>query len=542
MYYDMQKEVFIYTTLMLLIIIPSAYAVDEKQIYSGTIYSHQTNTANISNEIYTFSLSSAHDKAIITLPPNSRVIVKNDSCETTENYKICVSNSGFWYHNTTLDDDIYKASVKIYSFLAETAEVELTRTVANTNFLIGEQTKISVVIKNTGNVDATNIVYSDPIPTSFAITQISDCVVYTNSTHRIVKWEGSLKKGMEKRCSYKIKALQNTTFKSQAYITYNNGVKIVKSHSDTSTIIIPNYQLNMLLTLDKNKVKLGQVTNLNINLTNINNNNSITITSFKITIPDELDISTPPKYLTQDYKELSWDGNLIKGETKVFNVKLKSKYIGNYTLKPKASFIIKNIRKDVEKSISINSYGDTLLMLLRVSKEIPSSEKLNIPVTIKNPSSTHSFKDIELIIESELSDFIKITRKIDNLKPLELKEIKDIYFTTPNIVGKKNYSVNLKIIYKSECNQILETNQEKIVTVIGEEGTVSPIINETSITKEDVGNHPAKLNINLKKLVESGKDNFSIHSLLISVGVFFIFVLLSNLYIGYKRGHRRNSY
>ena len=118
MYYDMQKEVFIYTTLMLLIIIPSAYAVDEKQIYSGTIYSHQTNTANISNEIYTFSLSSAHDKAIITLPPNSRVIVKNDSCETTENYKICVSNSGFWYHNTTLDDDIYKASVKLFDGLA----------------------------------------------------------------------------------------------------------------------------------------------------------------------------------------------------------------------------------------------------------------------------------------------------------------------------------------------------------------------------------------------------------------------------------------
>ncbi len=538
----MQKEVFIYITLMLLIIIPSAYAVDEKQIYSGTIYSHQTNTANISNEIYTFSLSSAHDKAIITLPTNSRVIVKNDSCETTENYKICVSNSGFWYHNTTLDDDIYKASVKIYSFLTETTEVELTRTIKTTEFLIGEQTKIDVTLKNTGNVDATNIVYSDPIPTSFAITQISDCVVYTNSTHRTVKWSGSLKKGMEKRCSYKIKALQNTTFKSQASITYNNGVKIVKSHSETSTIIIPNYQLNMILTLDKNEVKLGQVANLNINLTNINNNNSIAITSFKITIPDELDISTPPKYLTQDYKELSWEGKLTKGETKIFNIKLKSKYIRNYTLKPKASFIINNIRKEVEKSISLNSYGDTLLMLLRVSEEIPSSEKLNIPVTIKNPSSTHSFKDIELIIESELPDFIEITRKIDNLKPLELKEIKDIYFTAPDVVGKKNYSVNLKIIYKSEYNQILEAKEEKIVTVIGGEGTVSPIINETGITKEEVDNHPAKLNINFKKLVESGKDSFSIHSLLISVGVFFIFVLLSNLYIGYKRGHRRNSY
>ncbi len=542
MYYNMQKKVFLYIIFLLLIIIPSAYAVDEKQIYSGTIYSNQINTVNISNKIFSFTLSSAHDKVIITLPTNSYVIVKNGSCETTKNYELCVTNPEFWYHNTTLDDDIYKVSIKIYSLLLETTEIELTRTVGNTGFLIGEQTKIEVTLKNTGNVEATNIVYSDSIPSSFAITQISDCVSSANSTHRTVKWYGSLKKGTEKRFSYKIKALQNTTFKSQASIIYNNGVKIVKSHSGTSTIIIPNYQLNMILTLDKNEVKLGQEANLNINLTNINNNNSITITSFKITIPDELDISIPPKYLTQDYKELSWEGKLTKGETKLFNIKLKSKYIGNYTLKPKASFIINNIRKDVEKSININSYGDTLLMLLRVSKEIPSSEKLNIPVTIKNPSSTHSFKDIELIIESELPDFIKITRKIDNLKPLELKEIKDIYFTAPDVVNKKNYSVNLKIIYKSDYNQILEANQEKILTVIGRKEAVSPVINETDITKEEADTPSAGWNISLKELVKSGKDNFSIRSLMIPLGIFFIFVLLSALYMSYKKGHPRNSY
>ncbi len=536
----MQKEVFIYITLMLLIIIPSTYAADEKEIYSGTICSNQINIVNISNEIFSFSLSSAHDKAIITLPTNSYVIVKNGSCETTENYKICVSNPEFWYHNTTLDDDIYKMPIKIYSFLLATTEIELTRTVETTEFLIGEQTKIEITLKNTGNVDATNIVYSDPIPTSFAITQISDCVVYTNSTHRTVKWYGSLKGDMEKKCFYKIKALQNATFKSQASIVYNNGVKIVKSNSEVSTITIPNYQLNMILTLDKNEVKMGQEANLNINLTNINNDNSITITSFKITIPDELDISTPPKYLIQGYKELSWEGKLAKGETKIFNIKLKSEYLGNHTLKPKASFIINNIRKDVEKSIILNSYGDTLLMLLRVSKEIPSSEKLNIPVTIKNPSSTNSFKDIELIIESELPDFIKITRKIDNLKPLELKEIKDIYFTSPDVAGKKNYSVNLKIIYKSDYNQILETNQEKIVTVVGRTEAVSPIINKTDITKEEADNPSTRKNISLKELFKPGKYNFSIRSLMIPIGIFFIFVLFSAFYMGYKRGHPKN--
>jgi len=538
----MQKEVYIYITLLLLIIIPSVYAVDEKEIYSGTIYSNQINAINITNKIFSFTLSSAHDRVIITLPTNSIVNVWNDSCETTENYELCVTNSEFWYHNTTLDDDIYKASIKIYSLLLETTKIELTRTVETTEFLIGEQTKIAVILKNTGNVKATNIVYSDSIPNSFIVTQISDCVAYANSTHKTIKWYGSLNKGMEKRCSYKIKALQNTTFKSQASISYNNGVEQVQSNSKISTITVPDYQLNMVLTLDKDEVKLDQEINLNINLTNINKDNSITITSFKIIIPEGLDISTLPRYLIQDYKELSWKGSLDKGETKLFNIKLKSKYIGNHTLNPKISFMINNIRKDVEKSISLNIYGDTLSMISKVSKEVLSSEKLNIPVTIKNPSSTHSFKDIEIIIESDLPDFIKITKKIDNLKPLELKEIEDVYFTAPEVVDNKNYSINLKIIYKSDYNQILETNQEKIITVIGKKEVVSPVINETSITKQEADNPPVKLNLSLKELFKSGKYNFSIQSLIIPLGIFFIFILLSAVYMSYRRKHRRNSY
>jgi len=109
-------------------------------------------------------------------------------------------------------------------------------------------------------------------------------------------------------------------------------------------------------------------------------------------------------------------------------------------------------------------------------------------------------------------------------------------------VDNKNYSINLRIIYKSEYNQILEANQEKIVTVVGREETVSPVINETSITKKEADNSPAKLNISLKELFKSGKYNFSIRSLMIPLGIFFIFILLSALFMGYKRRHPKRSY
>ena len=67
-------------------------------------------------------------------------------------------------------------------------------------------------------------------------------------------------------------------------------------------------------------------------------------------------------------------------------------------------------------------------------------------------------------------------------------------------------------------------------------------ITKEEITKEGADNNPVKLNIDLKELVKSIKDSFSVRSLMISIGVFFIFFLFSNLYMGYKRGHSRNSY
>ncbi len=540
---NMQKKSFFYTIFLLLIIVSSAYAADERQIYSGDIYSHQTNVVNITNKIFSFSLSSSHDMVFINLPTNSAVIVKNDSCETKDDYEICVTNSGFWYHNTTFDEDIYKASVKIYSLLLETTKIELTRSVETAEFLIGEQTKIMVNLKNTGNVEATSIVYSDLIPNSFAITEAPECVIkYTNSTHKTVKWNGNLKGGAEKNFYYRIKALQGITLKSQASVSYNNGVKKVQANSKTSTITVPDYQLSMILTLDKKEVKIGQEANLNINLTNINNEESITSISFKITIPPDLEISTPPKYLIQDYKELSWKGTLEEGETKLFNIKLKSNYIGNHTLKPKASFIINNLRKESEKQISLNVYEKTLSIYTKISKDLLSSSESNISLEIKNPSQTYSFKDINVIIESDMPNFMEITEKIDNLKPLESKKIDNIYFTAPDIIDKKNYSINIKIVYESEYNQILESNKENIITVIGEKEEASTTMSEEDITKQEANTPSAGRNFSLKELIKSGSYNFSISSLKIPLAIFFIFFLFSILYINYKRGHSRNSY
>jgi len=512
--------------IFLFILLPFVCAVDEdaineELIYSDDVYSGQT--VNISGETFTFSLSTSNDRLSVKLPSGLGIILKNKSCEIRDNYDICFTGTEFWYHNYTLDWDFYKASVKIYVVLSE---IELTKTVDKTNPLIGEETKIDLTIKNTGDREATNIIFSDNIPSSFAITDISGCSIEDNN----IKWYGSLDKNLEKKCSYKIKALSKTTFNSKASLKYNDGVKLVQLYSDTQTITVPDYQLNISIELDKNNTEIGQNINLDITLTNVNNEKDISVELFSITIPYGLKVTTVPRYLNQDFNKYFWKGTLSKEESTSFNFKLKGEFVNNYTLRPKASFIINSLRKEIEKPTYINVYTPSLSIDYRINKAVlRSSEKANIVIEIKNPSTIHSFKDIELVIESELPGIEKITKKLDRLKPLESKKVSDLSFTAPDVEARKEYTINISLNYESDYNQVLRLKEEKTVTVIRKGEIVGPVINETNITEIEEKENVSLVEENITQ--QGGESKIkkyasTIFFIVIIIGIFFIIILI----------------
>jgi len=394
----MKKKEVLYI-IFILLLIPSVYAINRELIYSDYVYPGQS--LNVSNEIFTFSLSSSNDQLSVTLPSGSGFILGINTSKIKDDYDIYFTGTSFWYHNYTLDKDFYKAYVKIYNVLPNTAKLELTRTFEGTELLINEQTEIEVIIKNIGDIKATNIIYTDSFPKTFEITEISEGLIEYTSSASAIKWTGNLLVGNEEKLSYKIKALEKAEFESKASLSYNNGTGTVEIYSDAETITVLDYQLNVSMDLDKDKIEIGEESNLNINLTNINNENDIRA-ELSITIPQGLRIVSH-KYLDKDSRKLSWKDTLSPGESKSFNIRLEGVSKKIFTLKPEIIFTINDITKNIEKNLNLN-----------VGVDIPTE-----PTVIKTVPVAEEPKPEEIKVEEE-------EPVVEESEPIEEEPVKEI--------------------------------------------------------------------------------------------------------------------
>ncbi|MCK4521435.1 MAG: hypothetical protein KAU20_02590 [Nanoarchaeota archaeon] len=522
----MQKKRFLYAVL-LIIILPFVYADEEGVIYSGTIYSNQTEKVGIGNQTFTFDLiGSGH--LIVDLPSYARLIVQNGSCDSKEGYDICTNGSTFLYYDNNLNKEVYSIDVKIYKF-EKKAEIELTKIIESAYLLIDEETKINIELENTGDTKAVDIVYLDIIPSDFEIVKTVDVIIEKiNSTHRNIRWEGSLLKGKKTTFVYKIKALNKITFESKPSLAYNDGVEIIKADTGTQTITVPDYRLNMTYGLDKEKIKIDGEASLDIILTNIDDKKDFWGTSLIITIPQGLEIMTNSEKLIKDENGLRWTGKISKQGSVKFNIKLKGKFIKNHTLGIKTAFSINGTKKNIEKTINLEVYGDTLTIEPIIDKSVQSSAESDIFIQVRNPSTKYSFKDVELTLESNIPGIEKIKRNLGKiLKPLGHVQINNISFIAPE--QNKDYSINITLRYLSEYGQFIKVKQEHIVTVIRGEDKEERYSPETVV--EETIQEPKKIIKETQEEESKEKDIFISNIIMKLFGIIFIALIVSYFYL-----------
>lgn len=461
----MEKKRLFYLILLVLLL-PPTYAKDKSLVYSETVY-HETKV-NITEEEFTFNLISI-ERIFIDLPSGSGLTIRNESCELIEDYDICVNNTGLWYHDGILDQDFYQASVKVYQFLQDRANLNLTREITNTPVLIGDQTTINVNIKNIGNNKATGIIYQDPIPSVFLITQVYGCTLEkTNATHHTMIWRGTLNKNQEKSCSYTLLAQNQTTFESKASLRYDNQVEIITNESKTKTIEVPEYQLRIGYEIYDYMLKTNKDFTIGITLTNLNNDSEIRVQSFSVTIPSKLEIRSYSKKLLKSNRQLSLNDVLQPNTSIELNITLKSNVMDDFTLNPKAKYSINRIVKENEKKINLEIKGDKLYLIPKIVKTVANQDKANLTIEIRNPSSLSSFQNIIITIKSSLPSLNNITRNLNELKPSESK-FELVFFTTQEVTKDTNYSLNITLSYTSQNDQQLSTTKQQVIKVIGKQ-------------------------------------------------------------------------
>lgn len=534
------KKKRLFYVVFLVLLLPFIYAEDEdkEEIYSGT-FEHAGETT-IGGEKFIFSITNI-DKVYFKLPSGSGIVVPNQSCELIEDYDICVEDIIWSSYDAMLEQDFYEASIKIYEFFADAADLALTREITNTDILIGETTDITVNIKNDGKKKATNVVYSDPIPSIFTIRRVDDCVLEkTNADLNTIKWTGSLNINQEITCYYILLAQNQTTFESKASIKYDNGVEIITTDSETKTITVQEYQIRISHNLSNLTVNVNEEFTLNINLINVNEDSEIKVNPFNLVIPPNLEIVSYSRKLVKNGRELKWDHTLRAGDSISFDFTLKGLFARNYTLKPKAKFTINNKVKENEQIITINIEGGKVYISPKFSDKILSSEKSSIKVEAINPSSDSSFEDLVLTIESSLPDFNTVVNELGDINTLKSLVIENIPFTAPTVVVDTNYTFTFSLSYTSEHGQILSTKHEETITVIGKD---LPDVNETEIVvdlseeKEEKGGAVSKVLSSTSKIINQTiqlKENMKPEEFYIIIGVVFIGLIISIILIVHK--------
>ncbi len=449
----MEKRCFLVVFLFFLLA-SGAFAVedDEKEIYSGSAASGEVITADGGNFVVSFGGDPA--KISVKLPSGYGVVVDKGVCEAEGYYDVCFDSSSFWYHNYTTDRDFYKATIKIYEILALTT---LTRTIEKTSFLIDEETKIDVVMENTGRRTATDVAFKDEFPASFAITSVEGCKLEGN----VVSWEGSINMNGKKECSYVIKALEAVTYISKASLDYNDG-STLRDITDSKTITVPTYRLSVASSLE-DTVEVGSDIDMAIELENLHNSYDIQVVNFYVDVPVKLDVVDKAKLFTQEYNKYKWSGTLAPLEKNNFYLKLKGTSAGEYKIEEYAEYIINNIRKKIQKEIVVKVTGPVLSVDHDISKKsLNGGEESRILVEATNPSSKYLIKGIELVIVSDIPGFKEVRKAIGNLEAGKTMTILNTQFTAPNLDISGTYFIDITTSYESDFGEGKTKDSEEI--------------------------------------------------------------------------------
>jgi len=335
----MEKKRLLILLAMLVFAFPSVCAIYQEELYSGTVYPGQN--VSIKNQTFRFNLGIITDRINVVAPSGS-VIVGQGRCEVSDFFNICFDGIEFWYHNYTTDREYYTAKVKVSEIVAK---IEIERAIASGRLFIGEETKIDAVFRNIGDRDAVNFVYNDEFSLNFTITDASGCVIDGNN----VKWRGDLGTNMEKKCSYKIKALEKTVFSSKASAQYNEGIKKKAVNSTAIKITVPDHQLNVSAFLTDNEIYAGGSANLTVALENINPEKDIYVEYFKIAFPMGLKVANVPYRMRIDANRYSWSGTLLQDDKSIkFFFEIKAGYPDDYELATATSFILNNVRNEIK--------------------------------------------------------------------------------------------------------------------------------------------------------------------------------------------------
>ena len=459
-----------------LIAVKISFSLEQDLVFSGTVY--KGDVKQIEGKEFAFIVIKDYVSVDIDV---MGVTIKNGECKLRDNFNVCVSNVSWAYRNSTTWEDIYKALVNIY---AVKSDLTLTQNIAKTELLVDEEADVKLSLENTADIPAENVLLTQIYPAEILVSDAEGCSLYFNT----ITFKGQVNPRQIRTCEYKIKGLKPVTQDILAEASYFDGLE-TKNITDTQTITVLNFSLEVDIARNKEKVTVGDNLELSLALRNINEDNDLTVTSFVFKVPNGFIIKKKPKGMEQNNNLLLWNGRIEKESEINFTADLTAAKSGKQIFDVDASYRIAEFLRDFNKSYKMDIVCNCPFIGYNVGNVVPGL-KTDFAVYIKNPGNI-SFRNLKIDYNTNIPDMQNFSTAFGSiLKGSTISLIEERIISPPE--GEKYY-FNISIIYESPFNEFF-VKKEKITIPLAlpeaeeeiEEEIEAEILNETE-TEGEIG-------------------------------------------------------
>ncbi len=484
----MKKIKLIIFLLFLNIIQASVYAADES-VFSGTIYDKEVK--DIEGKEFKFRVSEA---GITVDIEGAGVIVKTGGCKMRDSFSICVTNTSFAYKNITTYEDIYQAIIEIH---VKKSALTLSKNIEKEEILIDEETNVEIILENTADIPAEQVKLTERYPNEIFVSSPEGCSVSFNT----IKFEGQVGPNKIRSCKYKIKGLQPIIYESEIKISYFDGFE-EKEISSTDTVTVLNYSLNVDFINEFDDITIGDEKNFSLILENINENGGISVTSFKLKIPDAFAIEQRPSDMKEKNNILTWTGKIEKNEKINLTGILTAKKSGSQIFEIDASYKAGKFSRKFNKKYRYTTDCNCPFFVYELGSNIPG-KKTNFKVLIKNPNPL-IFRNLKVDYDTNIPGIEDFSTVIEGVGGNSAVEILNAEIIIPE--EKQEYYFNISASYRSYYNEFFTVKDVKYIPE--EESGSQEKLNDTVIDEEvDVGaGSQAKENLSSQVEKESGQE------------------------------------
>jgi len=231
-------------------------------LFSLPIISYAQDYNDVSDgEIISFEESSLKINVVSDLVRvTSQEIIKMlliGECDTLFDMKICLKN-------VTYDFDV-SANLADMNITSYDADIDIDRSLKNSNLYVGVENSVMVKIKNEGIHDASDVNYEERFPENFKILDCENCVIDGNA----VIFDKDIKKGGEDSFEYSFKILNGESYVSTGKMNYV-AVEDKELYSE-GLAFNPKTPFDIDIDYGEDDIKLGEETSLKFTFTNLIN-------------------------------------------------------------------------------------------------------------------------------------------------------------------------------------------------------------------------------------------------------------------------------